>query len=347
MLEEKIFEEESQKREVNIDLLSQSQKKSEKERLLFYGEEDGVKRWSRSSVFMGRFDHEILSDEKALELVREYKKTGEKEVINTLIVFNMRFIAKIARKYTTWSDMDFEELVHEGVFGFVKGVDKFEERGINLTTYTAWWIRLFIERAIFDTSKTIRFPVHVWEHAGRVMESIRISNQRTLKNPTFEEIVEFTNLTKLEVKNILNVKNISRISINQPAWGMDGEEMFFVLPDNNSLKPESVFEAKQKLHILIEKVEDIFLIAENILSSHHFQIFQERYCDVIREKLLKPKTLNKIEPNIEKVNTREGVGWILGSIWRKLSREFGVHMDENSFLALLKRTRELEELTYI
>ncbi len=52
----------------------------------------------------------------------------------------------------------------------MKAVEKFEyRRGYKFSTYSTWWIRQAITRAIADQARTIRIPVHMIEILNRLM----------------------------------------------------------------------------------------------------------------------------------------------------------------------------------
>jgi RNA polymerase primary sigma factor len=86
-----------------------------------------------------------------------------------MVLSNIRLVVSIARKYVGWSSLDLPDLVQEGVVGLMKGIEKYDpELGNKLSTYASWWIRQSITRGIYDTGKTIRFPVHVAEKVAKL-----------------------------------------------------------------------------------------------------------------------------------------------------------------------------------
>ena len=48
--------------------------------------------------------------------------------------------------------------------GLMKAAEKYDyQKGYKFSTYSTWWIRQAITRAIADHARTIRVPVHVLE----------------------------------------------------------------------------------------------------------------------------------------------------------------------------------------
>lgn len=82
-----------------------------------------------------------------------------------LINHNLRLVAFIAKKYFTFvNNLEFLDLIQEGNLGLMKALDKFESKyEVKFSTYAHWWVRQSITRAIGDTDKLIRIPIHVVE----------------------------------------------------------------------------------------------------------------------------------------------------------------------------------------
>jgi RNA polymerase primary sigma factor len=74
---------------------------------------------------------------------------------------NLRLVTSIAKRYVERSGMELEDLQHEGIFGLMKAVEKYDYNlGFRFSTYATWWITQTVTRAIDDKSRLIRIPVH-------------------------------------------------------------------------------------------------------------------------------------------------------------------------------------------
>jgi len=120
---------------------------------------------------------------------RVRSRLGElRELKGRLMQANLRLVVSIAKRYR-YTSLSVLDLVQEGNLGLIKAVDRFQyRRGFKFSTYATWWIRQAITRAIADTGRTIRLPVHVIESLNRIAV-VRAALARELgRDPTVKEI---------------------------------------------------------------------------------------------------------------------------------------------------------------
>ena len=131
---------------------------------------------------------DLLPDEGRAELEAQVK-AGERAT-KTFVEANLRLVVSIAKRYQA-SGLPLLDLVQEGNLGLMHALEKFDfARGFKFSTYATWWVRQAITRAIANTGRTIRLPVHAGEMVGRVQRAKGRLESELGRAPRIEELAE-------------------------------------------------------------------------------------------------------------------------------------------------------------
>ena len=161
-----------------------------------------------------------------------------------LIRANLRLVVSVAKKYVG-RGLSFLVLIQEGNIGLMKATDKFDyKRGYKFSTYSTWWIRQAITRAISDQSRTIRLPVHVGETINRVKKTGHRLQQILEREPTQEEIARAMDVSDDKVRQVLDVSR-HPVSLEAPV-GQDGDAFLGDFIEDDSM-PHPLEMAAQEL----------------------------------------------------------------------------------------------------
>ena len=217
-----------------------------------------------ADIAAGSNGQRVRRVEAALEAVRALKRR--------LMEANLRLVVSIAKRYR-YTNLSLLDLVQEGNLGLIKAIDKFQyRRGFKFSTYATWWIRQAITRAVADTGRTVRVPVHVGEAMQRIAAARRTSAAELGRDPTVRELAASTRLPLEKV--LLAIRSAAPlVSLDAPV----SEDAVFgeFLPDTGILSPEaSLIEedtlrrAKAALESLGERERLVLELRFGIVNSH-------------------------------------------------------------------------------
>ena len=144
---------------------------------------------------------ESITDDRRAEL-RALVVKGQRAT-EEFVSANLRLVVSIAKRYRA-SGLPLLDLVQEGNMGLMHAVEKFDFRkGFKFSTYATWWIRQAVTRAIANTGRTIRLPVHAGETVGRVQKAQAGLEVDLGRLPTRAELASETGLCPAKVDEAL------------------------------------------------------------------------------------------------------------------------------------------------
>jgi RNA polymerase primary sigma factor len=161
---------------------------------------------------------------------------GGRAARRRFIQSNLRLVVSIGRRYQGMG-LPLLDLIQEGNLGLMRAVEKFDWRkGFKFSTYATWWIRQAITRAIADTARTIRIPVHMVEAVQKVRKIQEELLDKLGREPLIEEIAKEAGFPPEKVQEIFRIMP-EPVSLETPVGEDEETELLHFIEDESAEKP--------------------------------------------------------------------------------------------------------------
>lgn len=210
----------------------------------------------------------LLTREEEIQLAHERDNGNSEAAIQKFVVSNLRLVAKIAWKYHG-RGVEIMDLIQEGTIGLRQAARKFDPTfKCRFSTYSSWWIRQSIQRALIDQSRTVRIPIHMSEQINKVMRAVNQLHALGITEPTNTQIAEITGMPEEKVRKAQNVRKTT-LSLDAPIQGDENNgTMIEFLEDESAQSPEE--------EIYIQQAFDIVMQEVNQLDPRDLEMFERR-----------------------------------------------------------------------
>ena len=177
----------------------------------------------------------LLTVQEEIELAARIKK-GDQKARAWMIKANLRLVVKIAHDYSNLG-LPLLDLISEGNIGLIKAVERFDPgKGGKLSTYSAWWIKQSIKRALANQSKTIRLPVHLVDKISKMRRVSLHMSKELGREPTDEEFAEEIGISSAKLSQLKTV-SIRPASLDAPISDDDSTEFGEIVGDEDAQTP--------------------------------------------------------------------------------------------------------------
>ena len=198
----------------------------------------------------------LLSWEDEKELAYAVIEENDPYAREQLIRSNLRLVVNIAKKFSS-TGLTLGDLIEEGNLGLMRAVDTFDpEHGVRFSTYSAWWIKQAIKRAILSNSQPIHIPTYMVELINQWRQVYAEQESRRGRTVSLDEMATAMQVTLRKARAIRDI-----VSVVDHGFQHDSEEpnagIEEAIIDDTMMSPEEDLGSNEELQKAIELLDEI------------------------------------------------------------------------------------------
>ena len=246
----------------------------------------------------------MSSGDEQIELAKE-AKLGNQKAKDKLITSNLRFVITCAKKYVG-QGVPLVDLINAGNLGLILAVDNYDpDKGYKFLSFAVWYIRREILKEIYNTGRTIRYPITYISKITKVKKAYEEFVSKYQREPTEEELIKITNITQKQYNSVIFDKSYCQsfdVSISDDSTTTLSD----ILPDTNvpyvdSFAKETVSKALKCLNPREYKVITEFYGLDGAYERSIKDIAKEMNLGDERIRQIRKSAVKKLEKRCGKV----------------------------------------------
>jgi RNA polymerase primary sigma factor len=193
----------------------------------------------------------LLREEDEVRLAAEIH-AGSDEARKKLIRSNLRLVVKIAYDFRGLG-LPLCDLIAEGNMGLIRAADRFDPaKGAKFSSYSSWWIKQAMRRALANQSRTVRVPIQSAVRLSKVRNAARSLAEELGREPTDDELAK---ATKFSVKTVVWLKQaeVRGVSLSEALGSEDSGDYEDVIADSETEAPDMALEKT----LMSEHLQDV------------------------------------------------------------------------------------------
>jgi RNA polymerase sigma factor for flagellar operon FliA len=218
---------------------------------------------------------QLISEKDELELWKNYKKTKDPHIRESLIKQYAPLVKYVAGKVAVGmpQNVEFDDLVGYGVFGLFDAIEKFDpDKHVKFKTYAVTRIR----GAIFDELRSIDWvPRSVRQKGREIEEAVRKLESSLGRAATDQEIAKELGMSNKDFeKAMMKVSGTSILSLND-VWytGDDNDKVSIAdsIESPQNLNPDTIVEKDEIKRVIVQAIQELPDKEKKVLVLYYYE----------------------------------------------------------------------------
>ena len=171
----------------------------------------------------------IYKGDEQIELAKQFKN-GDLKARDKLINSNLRFVVTCAKQFVG-QGVPLVDLISSGNLGLIQSIEKFDPyKGYHFISYAVWYIRREIMKSIYNTGRTIRYPITYISIITKVKKIYNDFISKNQREPTEEELIKLSNITQKQYDSVILNKSYCQ-SLDTPITEDGKSSIEHIIPE--------------------------------------------------------------------------------------------------------------------
>lgn len=207
----------------------------------------------------------VLRNEETVELLMKYKETGDNNVLEKIIMGNVKLVLSVIKNFSNRCDNQ-DDLFQIGCIGLIKAINNFDlQYNLKFSTYAVPMIIGEIKRYLRDNTP-VRISRQIKDLAYRSLKAKEEYMEANNEEPSEDVLASMLNVERSDIQEALNSTQ-SVVSLYDTVYG-EGEESIFII---DQLSDESQSNEKTINYITLNHaLSKLSKIQKNVIRDRYY-----------------------------------------------------------------------------